>query len=82
MVLDYFRVSVRTVDHCSGIPNGTVCLGNFSNREKAEKYAKEWEAEHQGWTKWGMGYDCEWDRKKDYIHYNFKIEHLTLKIED
>ena len=82
MIIKYFRVSLLTVDYCSGMADGSICLGNFSSREKAEKCAKEWELTHQGWTKWGMGYDCKWDKEKDYIHYNFKIEYLTLKIED
>lgn len=82
MVVKYYRLSLHTVDLCNGRVDGTVYLGNFFSREKAEKFAEEWEATHQGWTKWGMGYDCKWDREKDYLYYNFKIEYLTLKIED
>lgn len=82
MVLDYFRVTISTVDHCSGRVDGICYLGNFFRRESAEKYAKEWEANHQSWTKWGMGFDCKWDREKDYIHYNFIIEEVILKIEE
>ena len=65
MIIKYFRVSLLTVDYCSGMADGSICLGNFSSREKAEKCAKEWELTHQGWTKWGMGYDCKYNLAKE-----------------